>query len=390
MRKQFIQSVFGLICIIIISELALRLLSTYSLNIKFFTTNPFQQTYLSEIENGKGITSFACNNSVQNPGSQLNGFILNSHGFQSPEYPYDKPPDVKRVVFIGDSQTVSAVPYPNSFVRLLDSRLNTKYQKIQTLNLGTICVGPGTEKQILQYEGIKYQPNVIVLGFFVENDFTDDKEILQRYNEQIKTKTYLFPFWVYQSRLFSLFRNMRFYLTVKEKSPLFPKKNDVLGIETESFDFNPKEMEFTESDYFSLGGEKLDLFRRESPAYSNWNTVQKFLLDMKQLSDQANAKFLVLIIPDEFQVNKTLLKDVAQYKKISVDQLDMALPQRTIKTFFDQHNIQYIDLLTEWESSPAAEKYYLPRNTHLSIEGNKVVADTLYPKINELLRQPIY
>jgi lysophospholipase L1-like esterase len=130
----------------------------------------------------------------------------------------------------------------------------------------------------------------------------------------------------------------------------------------------------------------MNILLPDSDAYSNWNTVQKYFLDMKQLSDQTNAKFLVLIIPDEFQVNKTLRKDVAEYIKISVDQLDMTLPQRTVKTFFDQHNIQYIDLLKEWESSPAAERYYLPRNTHLSIEGNKVVADMLYPKIIELLQ----
>jgi lysophospholipase L1-like esterase len=107
---------------------------------------------------------------------------------------------------------------------------------------------------------------------------------------------------------------------------------------------------------------------------------------MKQTVDAIHAKLLVVIIPDEIQINKTLQTQVREDEKISWDQDNITLPQRILKTFFDQHNINYIDLLQTWQASSAAEMHYLPRNTHLNNEGNQSVAEILYPKIFELLQ----
>jgi len=382
--KQIVKSFVGICSILIIAELTLRQLAKTSQNIRFFTTNPYQQTYFAENTGWKGITAVACSQFLQYPGAELNGFLLNSHGFASPEYPYAKPNGTKRIVFLGDSQTMGEVPYPNSFVRVTESRFAQENKNIQAINLAAICIGPGMEKQILIHEGVQFQPDVVVLGFFVGNDFEDDKDILATYNAHKKT-THLLPFWVYQSRLYSLIRTMRLYLIYGRTSPLL-KKTDTkkTGIDTKHYTFDPTRATLSTRDYFALEEKRTFLFDRTSYVYGVLDTVLQHVLDIKLLSEKAGAKFLVIIIPDELQVSKALQEQVN--KKTPIDPATISLPQTILKEMFDTQDISYIDLLPQWESSPAAQTYYLPRNTHLNIEGNQAIADTLYPELQKLLQ----
>ena len=382
--KQVIQAVLGIVCVAIIAELALRLLAGFSQNIRFFTTNPYQQTYFAEDTGWQGVTVVAYPKFFQYPGAELNGFILNSHGFLNPEYPYKKPANTKRIVFLGDSQTLGEVPYQYSFVRQIESRFQAEQKNVQTINLGVICIGPGMEKQIFIHEGAKFQPNVVVLGFFVGNDFTDDMEIINTYR-LTKEKKHLFPFWVYQSRLYSLIRNMRLYLVYGKKSPLLQKVNiKEVGIANKDFTDDMTKPTFTESDYLALATEKARLFSPASYVYVEKDTVLKHIADIKQLVEQTGAKFIVLIIPDELQINTSLREQVN--KKTPIDPATIALPQSILKNFFDEQNIAYIDLLSLWEASPAAQHYFRLRDTHLNIEGNQAVTDILYPKLQELVQ----
>ena len=241
------------------------------------------------------------------------------------------------------------------------------------------------EKQILIQEGLHFKPDVVVLGFFIGNDFEDDKDVLNTYNMN-KTKTHLFPFWVYQSRVYSLLRNMRLYLVYGKESPLLSIKDGTkTGIDTKKYEYyDPNKPTLTESDYIKLETKKSQLFDPTSYAYFAKDAVLKNVLEMKQLTETNGARFLVLIIPDEVQINKTVQEKVN--KNSPINPANISLPQRILKQFFDQQNIAYIDLLPLWEASPAAQNYYRLRDTHLNIEGNQAVADILYPRIQELLQ----
>jgi len=383
MKKQILLSFLGLIFAILFSELVLRILVRYSTNIGFFTQNPYQQTYLVENEKTwQGITSIGC--SYQYPGGWLNGFILNDKGFQTPNYSYEKPKKMRRIIFIGDSQTVSAVPYTQGFVEVLQKKI----PGVQIINLGVICVGPATEKQILKYEGILYEPDLIIEVFFVGNDFTDDKEILRKY-KTIRKKTYLFPFWVYQSKPFSLLRNIRLYTIEKRTSPVFKQNTKQTGYDTGTYlDFDPTKPNLTEKEYLKLLLGKSDLFYPNSSIYDDWSKIQQYFLEMKQIANSHNSQFLVVIIPDELQVDTVLQQKAADEIKTTVAEWDTAYPQRLITSFLSQNKIEYIDVLnTLAVKTDAFHQYFLPRDTHLNKEGNQIVADILNPKILELLRK---
>lgn len=380
---------FGLLITIVFGELTLHILAHYSVNLRFFTTNPYQQTYLTEVNNWKGLVGVFDNEYIQHPGATLNGYVLNSHGFESPEYPYEKPAGTKRIVFLGDSQTVGETPYEQSFVRVLEKKLQATQTAVQLINLGVLCTGPGTYQTMLQYEGLRYAPDVVVVGFFVGNDFTDDKDLKIKYQEQ-KARTHMLPFWMYQSKILSLFRNSMKYFRAKSQSPLLHFDDTITYGKTthvESESFTPFSM--APPDYIALEASKVPLFIPNSSEYSNWENIQTYLTAIQQLTTSIQAKLVVLIIPDEIQVNKTLVQEATQYENIQEDGLVMDLPQQTLKKFLTEQGIAFIDILEQWktEQRPMTDgSYFFPRNTHLSFLGNASVADMLYPTIVSMLQ----
>jgi len=97
----------------------------------------------------------------------------NSKGLRGPERDYQKPEDVERVVFIGDSQTwgwavgdKQTIPY--YFEKIANIRNRDKH--FEAINLGVSGYGLDQSYLRLITEGLRYQPDTVVLTFFAEND----------------------------------------------------------------------------------------------------------------------------------------------------------------------------------------------------------------------------
>lgn len=96
----------------------------------------------------------------------------NSKGFRGPEIDYRKPEGVKRAVFIGDSQTwgwaVSDDETISYFTgRMLNEETGDAYEAV---NLGVTGYCLGQSYLLFLAEGLRYDPDYVVLTFFVDND----------------------------------------------------------------------------------------------------------------------------------------------------------------------------------------------------------------------------
>lgn len=97
----------------------------------------------------------------------------NSKGFRGPEVEYQKAEDAKRVVFIGDSQTwgygVGDTETISYFAGLLlnERAGNTAYE---VLNFGASGYGIDQSYLRLIAEGLRYEPDYVVLTYFADND----------------------------------------------------------------------------------------------------------------------------------------------------------------------------------------------------------------------------
>jgi lysophospholipase L1-like esterase len=100
---------------------------------------------------------------------------INGKGLRGPELNYIKHPGVKRILFLGDSVTFGykLKNYEQTFPHLVESLLKTKSgYSVESINSGVGGYSPWQEYIFLAQEGIKYDPDLIVISF-VLNDVTE-------------------------------------------------------------------------------------------------------------------------------------------------------------------------------------------------------------------------
>src|SRR6185295_6416669 len=113
------------------------------------------------------------------PGTMVFGMPLNSGGFKDIEHPRDKPAGTWRIVALGDSFSFGSVPYQDNYLTLLGRRLGKDTRPVEVINMGVSGAGPQDYLALLLDEGLAYRPDVVLVSFFVGNDFTDTKRVLR-------------------------------------------------------------------------------------------------------------------------------------------------------------------------------------------------------------------
>ena len=102
-------------------------------------------------------------------------FRTNAKGLRSDiEVPYEKPDGVVRVLLLGDSQTQGyEVDQDATYAVVLERSLRAGGLKPEIVNAGVSGFGTAEQLVYLAQEGMKYDPDAVVLGFF-KNDFQDN------------------------------------------------------------------------------------------------------------------------------------------------------------------------------------------------------------------------
>jgi lysophospholipase L1-like esterase len=100
----------------------------------------------------------------------------NSAGFHDIEHRVEKPTTVYRIVVLGDSFIEGlAVPIESGFTHQLKSllQLEVKDARIEVINLAVSGVGPAQYLRMLERRGVAYQPDLVLMSIYPENDIWD-------------------------------------------------------------------------------------------------------------------------------------------------------------------------------------------------------------------------
>lgn len=102
-------------------------------------------------------------------------FVTNDRGFRDVRrFTYAKPAGTLRVLSLGDSHTQGyEVRQEATFSSVLERYLRGRGLKAEVLNAGVSGFSTAEELAFLENEGHKYEPDVVVLGFYA-NDFEDN------------------------------------------------------------------------------------------------------------------------------------------------------------------------------------------------------------------------
>ncbi|MDJ1175652.1 SGNH/GDSL hydrolase family protein [Roseofilum capinflatum] len=300
------------------------------------------------------------------PLSKHYDFTLNSQGYKDLEFETQKTEGIYRIIGIGDSFAFGVVPYEENYYTLVEEQLQAQNQSVELYNFGIPNLNPKDYLALLLNEGLNYDPDMIIVSFFLGNDFLDSRD--QNLSQPLYTYSYVASFFKF---LWDLQKSYEGQWELPENMV---------------YDDNMKV--FTDENYLAMEIRRSKIFIKNNPEFSQtFDYAMQFIDQMNEIAQQRDIEFLVVIIPDEVQVNMELQNQVIAGLDMQSEQFDFALPNRLMAEKLSSLNIDYLDLLEPFQSTSQTTRLYRPNDSHWNIAGNRLAATEIYktilPKLSE-------
>ncbi len=317
---------------------------------------------------------------------------INSLGLRDVEMPYEKPPDVRRILFLGDSMTAGMqVTLEETFVKQAEAYLHAQgYDSWQTVN--TAVNGYGTDNELVFYreEGVKYEPDVVVLAVYLANDIYNNNRVLDlRINGQ-KHKPFFtldengalvihnYPventdsFWAnvgtFLKKHFQLPRFIAQTLSLRGASPGWLKPVLALFAGGGQVDSGDTAVSTNNTPNTPPTVPRTSPVTICDAVYTPeieeaWDITKALIQELRSEVEASGAQLLVVSIP-------TLAQTIPPADGTS---WYCSRPNEELNTFLDEEGIPYLDLLPAFQAySPEGGKLlYYERDFHMTASGHK-------------------
>jgi lysophospholipase L1-like esterase len=199
---------------------------------------------------------------------------VNSRGLRGPETTYEKPANTFRILNLGDSIAMGwGVRQEETYGRQLEHQLNglaNDNLSYEVINAGVPGWNLANELAYLEAEGLKYEPDLILLDLTLVNDIYG-KNALKKHRrpaifEWLRVNTYFWPFLTVQLQ----------WLQARAEGQERLSEIDPPTKPGAYFPLDSQAKQWTEA----------------------WNRI----LDMNRLAEENHARLALLLFPLEFQV----------------------------------------------------------------------------------------
>ncbi len=320
------------------------------------------------------------------PGALHLGFPVNSRGDYDREPP--APGKSPLVVVIGDSFSTGAVSLPLHFTSVAERELGG----VELYNMGAPGIDPPQYLELLRSEALPLRPDAIVVALFAGNDLEFDPP-------RSEPRSFLRSLVDREGCLLARFVTRATRLVAERARA---RAEEAGGGELQGSDVpavDPRELferfpwfgdPALERPTFSEAG-FLKLEKERALAIARRNGAGEFacfpwLAAMQQAA--GDVPLLVLLVPDEFQVEDALWEEVLETSRV---ELERDRPQVVVAAFCASRGLPLIDLLPPFRSLPpmadGRRHLYHLRDTHWNARGNEIAGKELARALRELLER---
>ena len=324
---------------------------------------------------------------------------MNSHGFRDRERSYEKGKDVFRIVVLGDSIIEALqVPLEQAFTDVLERMLNSESDKrFEVINLGVSGFGTGQEYLTLKYYGLNYQPDLIILAFFLFNDIRNNSLTLDSKYSGRSINDRSIPYFVLNNGeieelsfrigkrkiiktfLARLFPNIYYLIGDSVRAPWLVNLLWEMGLTDSVNSFKKKDI----SKSYYLYAEKY------TPDWENaWAVTKALILKMAKELEMNKIRLLVVVISSEVEFRPDMWdKTLDEDPSMRLLEFDLKKPERILSSFLEANGIDYLLL------QPGFEKYtketgkdlhfHYVYDNHWNANGNAVAAQLVYSKLKD-------
>jgi len=138
----------------------------------------------------------------------------------------------------------------------------------------------------------------------------------------------------------------------------------------------------------------LEIEDKNLPVYSKspgrhlqrlWAEAEGYLEDIDRSCRRAGVPWLLLLIPEEIQVDRQVRDLVLSGLGRDAARYDLDLPQRRLGRWAVAHDVPVLDPLPRLRSAQGAGvRFYVPNDTHWNERGNRLVGEMLAAAVARL------
>ncbi len=368
---------------LVLGELAIRVLARFNESIRQLS---FNQRLAGKYEAATTLEDLLGHTQRGfRPLTPAGGFRTNSKSFRTREYALDKAPGDYRVITLGDSFTFASglTPFRDHWPVLLGSRLRRELRvPAEVVNLGYSGIGPQFELRIWQLEGSTLRPDLVILAFYVGNDFLDGQaslragnpvDALAEYSYLVRVGRNLYRHKVAEETLTTGLRDVKEHPDSRSEA--------VGGVELFGYDriYDSNQPSMPLTTFVRVTASRMDLFHssNQSRLDLEFGRIARILTEIHKGVERSGAEFLMMIIPAEFQVDPEVARAAADLLEMPLSDFDLDRPQRLVTEFCKKTGIECIDLLPAFREAGIRRKLYRKQNTHWNVEGNALAVEEL-------------
>lgn len=281
----------------------------------------------------------------------------------SRDYDYKKPQEIKRIVVIGDSISFgNGVDLEDSYIEHL--RNSFAEENVEIINLGVPGYGINNEYVSFILEGQKYEPDLLMIQYGVNDwgtyQLDEENRIKVDFNHSFVADENGFLI-DYEKQ--SIVRSIHLFLLRNLRSYSF--------IYTKSRNFLTTAINFVRGKPVGVPGY---ILQEENPEYQkNYQGYYNLLKDLKDKTDAKIAIFAGPLPQDLLEADKIKEEYKLDYTP------DFRQTQKNLKRASEELGIDFIDM--EYDK----KDIFLEVDNHWNEKGNKLVAETIYEPLKNIL-----
>jgi hypothetical protein len=323
---------------------------------------------------------------------------VNSEGLRDREHTKAKPPNTLRVAVLGDSFTEAIhVPVEQTFWSKLERKLGNceavKGRKnVEVINFGVQGYGTAQELIMLRKKVWDYNPDIVVLAFFIGNDVINNSPKLEydlyrpffAYDASGK----LVPDMSFRNRA-PIDRNERAVSFVDRMPSLIVNNSRILQV-IKKVDLERKKRELSE-DFTALSTQNLKE-PQNADWQEAWRVTEGLIVTMRNEVVQKNADFLVVTIGDPIQVGPDAERRKNFMRKNNIQ--DLFYPDRRLEKLGAREGFRVLNLSEQIQGY--TEKYQVcahgfensvPCGGHWNELGHRLASILINRNLCETLKQ---
>ncbi len=269
---------------------------------------------------------------------------VNSYGMVDYEYSILKPKDTMRIVVVGDSITEGmGVNFNDTYAKVLEKKLNEDGIKTEVLNFGISRYSTIQEIQVLKRKALLFEPDIIVLGYFLNDPIFED------------------PFINYLKELTNYETDKKTFELIDAPQECWNRLKIKKIIDQSKFltALTTKERNVNYTSFYKQ--------IHEDPC--TWKTVDYSFRQLSSISIQKNIPIIITIFP---------VLEFNNYPFLEI--------HKQVRDEAEKYKFVVIDLYDEFFATGKSLRTEPGDNIHPNKQGHKIAAERIYEKVLVLIQ----